>query len=121
MCAKTVQLKIDGRKASAKVLRNFTNDDEVELKKGILNKLKTCASCEVSPDSESTIQCNCCKEVFHVNCLLIPLSTEVTNCFVNNPSLWWFCIGCLSEKSNEDDGDDETGEVEPDIENVSII
>ena len=43
----------------------------------------------------------CCHQRFHISCLLKPVDKSFVKLVAENPSVWWYCLGCLSLKSSE--------------------
>ena len=96
-----MSLKIDGRTSRGKILKDLSMSGE-PLKQGILISKKLCSHCDNTPDDDETIiECMNCHHSFHTPCLLKPLSEDTVNAFTSNPSLWWFCLGCISCKRND--------------------
>ena len=93
-------LKLDGRTVRGRQWKEISNCGK-PLKQGVLLPTKSCSFCHEAPDIEKeTIQCMCCHSYFHISCLIKPLSEEFLNLVSTNPSIWWYCLGCLSSKSS---------------------
>ena len=77
------------------------HDSGQPLKQGILLSKKTCSKCNETPDEEAVIECMCCHQRFHLPCLLKPIDKSFVKLVAENPSVWWYCLGCVSLKSSE--------------------
>ena len=93
-------LKIDGRTARGKILKDLSLCGK-PLKQGVLQCKKICTHCNNTPEDEEIIECMDCHHSFHVSCLLKPLPNATMDAIAVNPSLWWFCLGCVSCKRGE--------------------
>ena len=61
-----------------------------------------CSNCSQSPDFEKdVIKCMKCNHSFHICCLLLPITENDVKNISENPSLWWFCVNCMSAKSGD--------------------
>ena len=94
-------LKLDGRTTRGKQWKEISNGG-CPLKQGVLLPTKLCSYCNESPNLEKeTIQCMCCHSWFHISCLIKPLSEGFVDIVATNPSVWWYCLGCMSSKSSD--------------------
>ena len=95
-------LKIDGRTVRGRKWKDWSASG-VPLKQGALLSKKMCSQCKTSPDLEKeVIECMCCHVHFHLPCLLEPLPKSFLETVSSNPSIYWFCPGCLTCKSNHE-------------------
>lgn len=102
-------LKLDGRTVRGRKWKDL-NACGNPLKQGALFGKKLCSKCNVSPDLEKeVIECMSCHLHFHLSCLLEPVPASFVETVSNNPSIYWFCLGCISCKSSN----------EPTLENVN--
>ena len=93
-------LKLDGRTVRGRQWKDL-HDSGQPLKQGILLSKKACSKCNETPDEEAIIECMCCHQRFHLLCLLKPVDKSFVELVAENPSVWWYCLGCLSFKSSE--------------------
>ena len=94
-------LKIDGRTLRGRQWKDI-NASGNPLKQGALVAKKICSKCNKAPDMEKeVIECMCCHLYFHMPCLIKPLTENFLETVSTNPSVWWFCLGCITCKSNE--------------------
>ena len=94
-------LKLDGRTLRGRKWKEY-NAAGKPLKQGVLMEKKVCSKCNEAPDFEiDVIECMSCHFHFHVPCLVKSLSEEFLETVKTDPSIWWFCAGCISCKSGE--------------------
>ena len=93
-------LKIDGRTVRGRQWREL-NSSGKPLKQGILHLKKVCSTCNVSPEDKEKIECMSCHQLFHITCLLTPVDGEFLKLIAENPTVFWFCPGCISCKVPE--------------------
>ena len=94
-------LKLDGRTIRGKLWKEL-NTSGKPLKQGVLINKKVCSFCSETPDvDKESIECMCCHSMFHISCLLSPVSEAFVNAVAENPSIWWFCPACIGCKTGE--------------------
>ena len=73
------------------------------VNQGALIGGKMCSYCNEKPEDmeKESIKCMRCNQVFHTTCLLKPLSENDVQHINDNPSMWWFCLNCMSVKSSD--------------------
>ena len=91
-------LKLDGRTTRGRQLKEL-NSCGKPMKQGILHSKKCCSKCNEAPAEDDIIECMCCNQLFHPPCLLKPVDENFLKLSTENPSVFWFCLGCLSSKS----------------------
>ena len=77
------------------------NDQGSDINQGILANVKACSLCKNAPGNHQVLKCMNCKEKFHSCCVLKPVTSEILSALYSNPSLWWFCLGCLTAMEKE--------------------
>ena len=95
----TSLIKLDGRTVRGRLLKDLQSCGK-PLKQGALISKKVCSKCNESPDQKEIIECMRCHDPFHITCLLNPISETFLDLVSTDPSVWWFCLGCMSAKSN---------------------
>ena len=104
----TVALKLDGRTCRGHAWKELSKSGKA-LNQGVLHSNKMCSNCNATPDVEKEcIKCMKCNHVFHAKCLLKPLVENELKTIAQNPSLWWFCSGCICLKSGDANNHDNT-------------
>lgn len=94
-------LKLDGRTARGRQWKELNNCGK-PLKQGVLEANKKCSHCALITDDDGVIvKCQSCYHDFHSPCLIKPVTNEFVLIMSENPSVFWFCPGCLSSKSAE--------------------
>ena len=94
-------LKLDGRTSRGRLWKEL-NMCGNPLNQGALLSGKMCSNCNKTPDfDKEVIRCMKCNLPFHIRCLLKPLTEEFVKSLSENPSLWWFCLSCISAKSTD--------------------
>lgn len=91
-------LKIDGRTVRGRQWREM-NSCGKPLKQGILQLKKVCSKCNASPEDDEKVECMNCHQFFHITCLLKPLHPDFLDTIAENPSVYWFCPGCIPTKA----------------------
>ena len=95
-------LKLDGRTLRGRKWKEL-NASGSPLKQGALLGKKLCTKCNATPDLErEAIECMSCHLHFHLPCLLEPVSESFIETVSTNPSVYWFCLGCISCKSSNE-------------------
>ena len=78
-----------------------------------------CSHCNQAPDADKeVIKCMKCNHSFHINCMHLPISEDVVKVISDNPSMWWFCLSCVSVKSSDtlsSNEMNENGTVQPEV------
>ena len=94
-------LKLDGRTARGRSWKELSANGK-PINQGALISNKICSHCNETPDPQShTIKCMKCDLSFHITCLLKPVTEEEVKRISENPSMWWFCLNCISAKSSD--------------------
>ena len=94
-------LKLDGRTSRGRLWKDL-NTCGKPMNQGIILGGKMCANCNQAPDfDKEVIKCMKCNHPFHAKCMHLPISEESVKSFSENPSMWWFCLSCVSVKSAE--------------------
>ena len=97
-----IKLKYDCRTSRKSALDEIIYQGK-DINQGTLTNYKTCSQCKNTPDINSVIKCMNCKEKFHITCLLKPVTPEIVSNLNTNPTLWWFCLSCLTSMTEEND------------------
>ena len=99
-------LKLDGRTARGRLWKEL-NTSGKPLKQGVLLNKTVCSYCNQTPDAgKETINCMSCHSVFHITCLLKPVSASFLEVIADNPSVFWCCPACIGCKSGEVNSND---------------
>ena len=94
-------LKLDGRTSRGRLWKDL-NTCGKPMNQGIILGGKMCSNCNQAPDfDKEVIKCMKCNHPFHAKCMHLPISEESVKSFSENPSMWWFCLSCVSVKSAE--------------------
>ena len=89
-------LKLDLRTVRGRKWKDWSASGN-PLKQGILLGKKMCSKCKTSPDMDKeVIECMSCHMEFHLPCLLEPLPKSFVETVSKNPSIFWFCAGCIA-------------------------
>ena len=97
----SLTLKLDGRNGRGRCWRELSACGK-PINQGALLSGKVCSHCNQQPDTEKhVIKCMKCNVPFHISCLLKPLTEDHVCLISDNPSMWWFCLNCMSTKSTE--------------------
>ena len=112
-------LKLDGRNKQGRCWKEL-NTCGKPINQGAIIGGKMCSNCNQCPDFEKqVIKCMKCNHSFHIECLLIPINEEYVQNISQNPSMWWFCLSCMSVKLNDAASDNQMSEstttMQPDI------
>ena len=92
-------LKLDGRTVRGKSWKELSTSGK-PLKQGVLISKKVCSFCNQTPAADKeVIECMSCHSHFHIKCLVKPVTEEFLHVVSENPSVWWFCLACLSCKN----------------------
>ena len=97
----SINLKLDGRTGRGRCWKDLSLSGNA-INQGALVSGKICSHCNQTPEADTDIiKCMKCSHMFHTTCLLKPLSENDVALLSNNPSMWWFCLNCISVKSGE--------------------
>ena len=95
-------LKLDGRSARGRSWKKLSGCGK-PVNQGALVNNTICSHCNATPDANknTVIKCMGCNLAFHTTCLLMPITENAVKCIAENPSMWWFCLNCISVKSGD--------------------
>ena len=97
----SINLKLDGRNKRGRCWKELTSCGK-PVNQGAIISGKVCSSCNQSPDMEKqTVKCMKCNGLFHISCLLKPITEHDAIQIAENPCMWWFCLSCMSVKSGD--------------------
>ena len=97
----SLTLKVDGRKKRGLAWTKLNTCGKA-VNQGAIVSNKVCSNCNKSPDfDKQVIKCMKCNLSFHIDCLLMPITEADVKQISENPSMWWFCLSCVSTKTGE--------------------
>ena len=97
----SVQLKLDGRTGRGRIWKELSSCGD-PVNQGVIISGKACSNCNQRPDMEKeVVRCMKCNNVFHISCLLKPITENDVKHINENPSMWWFCLNCMCVKSGD--------------------
>ena len=103
-------LKPDGRSRRGRCWKEW-NTCGKPINQGVILGGKMCSQCNQDPDNDKeVIKCMKCCHLFHSTCLHMPISEETMKVLSKNPSLWWFCLTCVTIGSTDSVTSSEIGE-----------
>ena len=103
-----LSFKVDGRTTRGKHVKSLSSSGEKADAKDIpLSLINNCQSCNNVPTATNIIECQKCKETFHIQCLTFTLPADFLHLHAVNPCLWWCCVECvrncdISDETTED-------------------